>query len=608
MDWKDGLKGGPFSEQQITQLLNVMSDLDAGQLQWLCGYMAGASQAIRQESAVKETGKFSPCLVEESATDPVWVVYGTHTGNSERLAEYTVKKAHEYGLKTQVSDMGRFKPRDLKKIKNLLVIVSTHGIGEPPVQAEALHAFLHSKKAPPLKQLAYSVLALGDTSYAHFCQTGKEFDQALEKLGGEKIHPRVDCDVDFEEEATKWIEEALKKFQAPLPSLSALQVNGTSPEVDQSTNKAGYSRKKPFEAAVLDKINLNGRGSRKETLHFELSLEGSGLTYQPGDALGIYANNPSYLMEEVLTAMQFSGTEEVETYQGQKSLQAALTTDYELTVLTPFTLTRYAELSGSRKLSKVLEDNQEVQAYLYGRDIVDLIREVPCKLSPQQLIAVLRKNTPRMYSIASSQDAYEDEVHLLVSVVRYEAFGRRKHGQCSSFLADQITEEEKVKVFVDRNTRFKLPQDHQTPIIMVGPGTGVAPFRAFMQQREIQESRGKSWLFFGDQHFTTDFLYQTEWQHYLKEGILTRADVAFSRDQEEKQYVQHRLMESGRDVFQWLEEGAHFYVCGDAQRMAKDVHKTLQEIVKVQGAMTREKASEYVKYLQVSDRYQTDVY
>lgn len=608
MNWINGIKGGPFSDKQIHQLQELLSGLDAGQIQWLSGFFSGINHTIGQESNLADTGINSqPSTSGTPSTSPVWVLYGTHTGNSERLAKLTGEKIKAMGLPAKVSSMATFKPRDLKKVENLLMIVSTHGIGEPPIQAEEFYNFLYSKKAPELKQLKYSVLALGDSSYAQFCQTGKDFDLILEKLGAERIGHRVDCDVDYEEDALRWMDEVSGKFNGQSRNGANVQVHTSTADAYQPEAVA-YNRKNPFEASILEKINLNGRGSEKETLHIELSLEDSGLKYEPGDALGVYASNSKNIVETVLNATQLSGSEEVETYRGKKHLSEALTYDYELTPLTSVTLSRYAALSESTRLHKILKDNLSVQAYLHGRDILDLLKEVRLKLSPEELISVLRKNTPRMYSIASSQQAMDDEVHLLVSVVRYEAYGRCREGLCSSFLADRIKEDETVKVFVDPNTRFKLPEDTDKPIIMVGPGTGVAPFRAFMQHREAQGAKGKSWLFFGDQHFTTDFLYQTEWQQYLKEGILSRADVAFSRDQQEKLYVQHRMLDQGKELYQWLEEGAHFYVCGDAQRMAKDVDQALKEVIKIHGGTSLEKAEEYVKYLQVSDRYQTDVY
>ncbi|MEK6480956.1 assimilatory sulfite reductase (NADPH) flavoprotein subunit [Catalinimonas sp. 4WD22] len=608
MDWKDGIKGGPFSSDQLDKLISAFSDLSSEQIQWLSGYFAGTTNTLVQQTAPQ---KEQNPLAEKSTSDQVslLILYGTQTGNSEKLALHMEKCAESTSLEVTVKSMAEFKGKDLKKVTNLAIIVSTQGIGEPPVQAEELYSFLHSKRAPKLDHIKYTVLALGDTGYAQFCQTGKDFDSVLEKLGAARICKRVDCDIYYEDDASAWIDSVLKALQKSETAASPTLLVNFQQNSNGHQQKPQYNRKNPFEATLLEKINLNGRGSSKETIHLEIGLEGSGITYKAGDALGIYAHNSERLVSSILESLQFTGTEEVETYKGTSSLENALTYDYELTPLTALSLNKYAELTGSSKLKNTLAEPSRVSEYLYGRDIIDLLKETPSKLSAQELISVLRKNTARMYSIASSQQAYEDEVHALVSVIRYQSHGRAKEGFCSSHLADRLTfEDDKLKVFVEENNKFRLPEDEQTPIIMVGPGTGVAPFRAFMQQREISGSPGKSWLFFGDRNFTTDFLYQTEWLQYLKEGILTKADVAFSRDSQEKVYVQHKMQKNGRELYDWLESGAHFYVCGDAISMAKDVEKTLKDIIRTQGDKTTDQADEYVKYLQLSCRYQTDVY
>ncbi|GAA4441542.1 assimilatory sulfite reductase (NADPH) flavoprotein subunit [Pontibacter saemangeumensis] len=601
MDFKKGLERGPFSDKQAAQLHEALSGLDTGQLQWLSGYFAGVAASPTGAAAVVA----GPAVAAAVTAQQLTVLYGSHTGNCEGLAKNLATLARSRGIEVEVADMASFKTRDLKKVSNLAVLVSTHGIGEPPVQAEELHQFLHGKKAPDLSHIKFSVLALGDSSYVDFCQTGKDFDAVLEKLGAQRISTRVDCDVDYEEAAEAW-QQALVQAISQASGANATTEVTVKDTVPAEAPK--YSRKNPFEATILEKINLNGKGSSKETIHLELSLEGSGLTYEPGDALGVYGTNAASLVEGVLQAAGLSGEELVQGHNGEKPLAEALTYDYELSPISSVTLAKYAELTGSDKLKDIAADNQKMVQYLPGRDMLDLLQEVPHAFQADELLSVLRKNAPRMYSIASSQAAVEDEVHLLVSVVRYEAYGRCKEGLCSATLSDRFHVDDKVKVFVDRNSRFKLPADPEAPIIMVGPGTGVAPFRAFMQHREVADFKGKSWLFFGDRNFTTDFLYQTEWQQYLKEGILTKADVAFSRDQKQKHYVQHRMLENGKELYNWLESGAHFYVCGDAKQMAKDVDGALREIIQQHGGVTVEKAEEYVKYLQRSNRYQTDIY
>lgn len=592
-----GLNKGPFSEQQVSGLESALSGLSPLQVQWLAGFLTGINA---------DTLKTLPVVSAATTQDPVWLLYATHTGNSERLAKLTEKRINDLGVATKIADMGSFKQKELRSIKKLLVIVSTHGIGEPPIQATELYEYLNSSKAPELKQLQYAVLALGDSSYTHFCQTGKDFDIILSRLGAQRICERVDCDVDLEDDYNRWLEKVLNDIGASSPGSYAPAPPNEPAGIVAGNSK--FNRKNPFAATVARKINLNGRGSSKETIHVELAINDSGLIYQPGDALGIYASNSERLFEPILNVLHLTGNEPVETYRGTKTLHEALQADYELTPLTSVSLNRYAELTGSSRLKKIVSDNVAVAEYLYGRDIYDLIREVPFKMSPDTFIGLLRKNSPRMYSIASSQDAVDDEVHLLASVVRYEAYGRYKEGHCSSFLAGRIQEDDQVDVFIDPNSRFKLPLDPDVPIIMVGAGTGIAPYRAFIQHRDIHQASGNSWLFFGERNFTTDFLYQSEWLQYLKSGVLTRADVAFSRDQKEKQYVQHRIVENGKELFKWLEEGAHFYICGDAQKMAKDVHFALKTVIRDEGGMSIEKAEEYIKGLQVTDRYQTDIY
>ena len=608
MELRKGLERGPFNDKQAERLSEALAGLDSGQLYWLSGYFSGLNGAV-PTMTVPERKVETACTlaIAEVKSEKINVLFGSHTGNSEGLAQKFALRAKERGMEVEVSDMAFFKPRDLKAIKNLAVIVSTHGLGEPPVQAEDLYNFLHGKKAPDLSHIQFSVLALGDSSYVDFCQTGKDFDTVLEKLGAQRITPRQDCDVDYEDTAETWQNHFLDALAEKTGNGAAVDIKEIIPS-EVSVSGTVYSRKNLFEATILEKINLNGKGSSKETIHLELDLHGSGLKYEPGDALGVYGTNPDKLVRAVLQVTNLSGTEQVESHAGEKTLLEALTHDYELSPLSKAVLSNYAELTDNTRLKKILEDNAAVNEYLPGRDILDVIREEPYPLTAGELISVLRKNTPRMYSIASSQEAVEDEVHLLVSVVRYNAFDRDREGHCSTTLADRLEVDDKVKIFVDKNSRFKLPKDPDAPIIMVGPGTGVAPFRAFMQQREVSEKKGPAWLFFGDRNFTTDFLYQTEWQQYLKEGVLTKADVAFSRDQAQKQYVQHKMLENGKELYDWLEKGAHFYVCGDAKQMAKDVDGALKQIIQQQGGVTLEKAEAYIKNLQLSNRYQADIY
>jgi sulfite reductase (NADPH) flavoprotein alpha-component len=532
------------------------------------------------------------------------VLFGTESGNSEVLADRTVKAAKKRGFQAVMKNMSEISPKDLAKVTNLLVIVSTWGDGEAPETAVSFHKeFMASKDA--LTGIRFSVCGLGDTSYEKFCQIGKEFDSHLEALGGTRISVRQDCDVDYEESYTTWLESSLSAL-APTTAVAVSFVAPSLPPV------AEYGKKNPFPAETTDSVVLNGEGSAKETLHVELSLAASGLTYEPGDALAVLPVNAPDVVKAIIQAAKLTGNEEVEVKNvGTKLLADALREDFDITALSRAVLTKLAEAADSALLRELLEEHAKdrLKAYNDGREIIDAILDfAPNGLSAAALAGIFRKLPPRLYSIASSPLAHKDEVHLTVAAVRYETHGRKRKGVCSTYLADLVKSGDPVQVFVQPNKNFRLPADGSTPVIMVGPGTGVAPFRAFVEHRAALGSPGKNWLFFGDQHYTYDFLYQLEWQDFLKDGVLTRLDVAFSRDQPEKVYVQDRMIQQAKDLYQWLEEGAHFYVCGDANRMAHDVHEALISVVENQAGISREAAEAYVDDLKKTKRYQRDVY
>jgi sulfite reductase (NADPH) flavoprotein alpha-component len=453
----------------------------------------------------------------------------------------------------------------------------------------------------------FSVCALGDTSYEKFCQTGKDVDARLESLGGSRISPRQDCDVDYEEGYASWLDGALRALAPAVGSVGDSAVAGVS-----AVSGVEYGKRNPFPSELLETLILNGEGSAKETLHLEFSLAGSGLQYEPGDALAVLPSNAPDVVAAVLAVAKLKGTEEVEVKNvGRKLLADALREDFDITALSRNVLTKLAEAVDSVKLRDLLAEGakEDLKAYNDGREIVDAIEDfAPNGLGAQALADLFRKLPPRLYSIASSPLAHADEVHLTVAAVRYRTHGKQRKGVCSTYLADRVKSGDLVSVFVQPNKNFRLPADGATPIIMVGPGTGVAPFRAFVEHRAALGSSGKNWLFFGDQRYTYDFLYQLEWQDHLKSGALTQLDLAFSRDQPEKVYVQDRMVSRGADLYAWLEEGAHFYVCGDASRMAADVHEALIGIVQNHGAKSREDAEAYVEELKKSKRYQRDVY
>jgi len=596
---------GPLLPEQIQRLNEVLPTLSPEQGSWLCGYVAALNQLASAGQFPQPTaGAVPAAAVSSSDSTPVTVMYGSQTGNSEGVAGKLAAALKEVGVPVELKDMGSYKTQQLKQEKTLCVVVSTHGEGDPPDTAMDFHAFLYGKRAPKLEGVGFAVLALGDTSYEHFCKTGKDFDERLGELGGTRLLDRVDCDVDYEDQADAWIAALVKKISAERDSVAApAAVSGVAAPA------AGvYDKKNPFPAVLLERINLNGKGSAKETLHMELLLEGSGLVYEPGDALGVVPSNDAEIVEEMIGLLGADPSAEIVGPKGREFLVDAMMNTFEITTITRPFLRGYAELAGSKKLNALLADPEKLNAWLYGREIVDVLQTWPVKgLAIADFLELLRKLPPRLYSIASSLNAHPDEVHLCVGVTRYEAHGRKRKGVCSTFLADRVEVDGTLPVYVDRNKNFKLPAGIDTPVIMVGPGTGIAPFRAFVEEREVHGG-GKNWLFFGDQHFTTDFLYQTEWQQWLKDGVLTRMDVAFSRDQAQKLYVQHRMLEKAKDLWAWLQDGAHFYVCGDESRMAHDVHQALIDIARTQGGLSAEDADAYVKQLQKDRRYQRDVY
>lgn len=599
----------PFNQEQVELLNRLLPTLTESQKIWLNGYLTACQSVSGNVTSEALTGVLPSVNAKQAVSKDVTILFGSQSGNAAGLAKKAAKTLENNGFKVTVSAMSDFKPNNLKKLQNLLVIASTHGEGEPPDNAITFHEFLHSKRAPKLEGLSFSVLALGDSSYEFFCKTGKDFDQRLEELGGTRLYPRFDCDVDFEEPAAEWLEGVL----GSLNEAGGETVSVSSVTVTQQSTESEYSRTNPFRAEVLENINLNGRGSNKETRHLEISLEGSGLTYKPGDALGVLPENDPVLVDSLLKELKW-GHDETVTINKQGdvlSLKEALTSYFEITVLTKPLLEKIGQLTTNSELKELVSSGNEekLKEYINGRDLLDLVRDFGAwGNSAQEFVSVLRKIPARLYSISSSLTANPEEVHLTIGALRYEAHDRERNGVCSIYAAERLQPGDTVSVFVQQNDNFKLPENPDAPIIMVGPGTGVAPFRSFMQEREETGAEGKSWLFFGDQHFRTDFLYQTEWQKWVKNGVLTKVDVAFSRDTAEKVYVQHRMLEHSKDLFEWLEQGAYVYICGDEKKMAHDVHNTLLEIIETEGHMSREKAIEYLANIQQQKRYQRDVY
>lgn len=584
----------PLSDEQQRQLGQVLSTLNTQQLAWVSGYLYGLSQTGQQSVAA------SAAVAAPSGS--LTILYGSQTGNAKGVATAIKAQAEARGLPVTLASMADYKPKQLKKESNLLVVVSTYGEGEPPESAVDLFEQLKKGKIGKLDGLRFAVLGLGDSSYEFFCQTGKDFDDFLAKAGAERIHELASLDVDYQDAAKSWGEQAINTIAATLSTGAASSVASA---VQQAVGHSQYSKENPFPARLSVNQKITGRDSTKDIRHIEINLEESGLSYQPGDALGVWFDNDAKLVNEVLALTGLSGDEA--TAHGP--LRAALTGHFELTRLHGGFITGLADISGNDALKDLAGDKVQVNALVASAQIVDVLKRFPTALTAEQLIGLLRPLTPRLYSIASAQSEVEEEVHLTVGVVRYpHEDGTVRSGGASSFLADRLEEGAEVRVFVEHNDNFRLPANPDTPVIMVGPGTGIAPFRAFMQEREAIGASGKNWLFFGNPHFTQDFLYQVEWQRYVKSGLLSKISLAFSRDQANKIYVQDRLREAGLELYQWLEAGAHFYVCGDANKMAKDVQEALLDVIAEHGHKSREEAEEYLSELRRAKRYQRDVY
>lgn len=590
----------PFSPDQRRALEGLLGALSPAQRNWLAGYLsagvtAGASQG-------------GPAVAAASGTK-LTILYGTESGNSEKLANLSAKRAKARGFNVAVKNMADLAAADLAKFENLLVIVSTWGDGDAPETAVAFHKDFMTNETLQLPKVQFSVCAMGDTSYDQFCKIGKDFDARLEVLGAQRVYPRVDCDLDYEAPHAQWLEAALDALG---PAQAAPADAGLLATFDFAPAPTEYSRNSPFQAELRERVLLNGKGTAKETWHYEISLEGSGLQYEPGDSLGIVPQNAPDMVEGLLKAAKLTGSETVELNGGgPKALADALREDFDITALSKPVLTKLQEFSKSKKLAALLKKGAEDQLkdYLWGRWVSDALADfAPKGMTAADLVSLLRKLPGRLYSISSSPLAHPGEVHLTVASVRYHAHGVPRKGVASTYLADLVKTGDTIGVYANQNNNFRLPTDPEIPVIMIGPGTGVAPFRAFTEHRAALGHKGKSWLFFGDQRFTYDFLYQVEWQEHLANGALTKLDVAFSRDQPEKVYVQHRMLERAKDLYAWLQDGAHLYVCGDASRMAHDVHEALITVIEKQGGKSRETAEAYVEDLKKSRRYQRDVY
>ncbi|OOG52360.1 sulfite reductase [NADPH] flavoprotein, alpha-component [Rhodanobacter sp. B05] len=595
---------------RLALLSRLTQGLAPADLYWIAAYSAAAAARLPLHAELSVVGE-APTAASNVPVERLTIVHGSQTGNSRRLAEQLSASAEAAGLPVRLLRAGAYPLRELAQERHLLVVISSQGDGEPPDDAIGFCEFIAGRRAPKLPQLKFAVLGLGDSSYPKYCAVSRALDARLAELGGRRLVELGEADVDFEAVASAWSARALDTARQALgSSATGPQPGRALHAVNEAPTRPLHTRERPFAAIVLDNQRIVSRDSVREVRHLELSLEGSGLRYEAGDAIGVWPQNPPQLVDEWLSALKLDGASEVEHDGRCRPLARWLGQERELTRLTRPLVLAQAEAGGHETLRRILAPGEQAafSDLLATHQPIDLLRRFPAHWEPAALVAALRPLTPRLYSIASSPVLVgRDEVHLTVSVVEYTAHGSAHLGAASVFLA-AASDDARVPVFIEPNERFRLPADGSRNVIMIGPGTGVAPFRAFVQERQATGAGGRNWLFFGNRHFRHDFLYQVEWQEALRSGALDRLDVAFSRDTGSKDYVQHRLREHGRELYAWLRDGAHVYVCGDATHMARDVHEALLEIIASHGRLSADAAKTWLADLLQQGRYARDVY
>ncbi len=582
------------------ELSEKLGGLNALQLAWLSGY-AWAKASQNGVAAVAGEVLGNALTAETAVAEPITVAVlsASSTGNAKSVADKLAESLKVAGVAVNRSTLGNYKAKNIADEKAVILVTSTQGDGEVPEEAVPLFKLLNGKKAPKLNGVKFAVLGLGDTSYPNFCKAGKDFDALFEKLGGERIFNRQDFDLDFKVKAEQAITDLTTVVKDKTAVVAAPQTQ--SAVSNSAVSSVQYNRENPLTATLITNQKITGRESAKDVRHLEFDLGDSGFSYTAGDALGVYFTQSPALVDEILVTLKIN----------DEGLRNQLINDFEITAASQQFIQNYNALANNSKLAKIIKNSDELAKLASRTQIVDVLKNYPPKkgiaLTAEQFTGLLKPITPRFYSISSSQTEVGEEVHLTVGVVNYEANNQQRFGACSGFLS-QLPEDSEVRIFVEQNNQFRLPQDNSKNIILIGSGSGIAPLRAFVQERAAQEATGENWLFFGNQHFTQDFLYQTEWQQFAKDGYLHRYDFAWSRDQAEKIYVQDKIRERAADVWQWLENGAYVYVCGDAATMAKDVDNALIQVIAEQGKLSAEDAEEYVLNLREDGRYQRDVY
>lgn len=566
---------------------------------WLAGFLAG----LHSRLLVLEDKQTAPAA-GASATTQLHILFGSQTGNAEALAQTAAKAARAKGLVPVVQALGEVDLDVFATMRHVLIVTSTYGEGEMPDNAQLFWQAISASTAPRLEQMHFAVLAIGDTGYDGFCQAGKFIDMRLEQLGAKRVVDRIDCDIDYEEPSSEWIGSAMPQFAASAGSSGTVLESAPEAPVIPGSNKQN-----PYAAALVTNKRLSGEQSAKDIRHFEFDLSDSGLKYEAGDALGVIPVNDAGLVSLLLSELKADYETPVPGFD--RNLGDLLTYQFEISEPSRKLIEWVGQHTTNQELLHVLQhdDKDTLANWLWGKDTLDLLQlELKRSLSVPELVAMLRPLQHRAYSISSSSKAHPNQVHLTIASVRYHSGGRERKGVCSTYLAERVRRGEKPAIFISPNKAFRVPANNNAPLIMVGPGTGIAPFRAFLQERQATGAEGKNWLFFGDQHQEHDYIYADELVGWQQSGLLTHLDLAFSRDQEEKIYVQNRMLEKGAELYAWLQEGAYFYVCGDASRMAKDVDAALYEVVRQFGGLSSERAAAYIDQLKKDKRYLRDVY
>ncbi|URJ30203.1 NADPH-dependent assimilatory sulfite reductase flavoprotein subunit [Blochmannia endosymbiont of Camponotus sp.] len=595
----------PLTSEQLNDLQSIFATLSNSQLIWVSGYLWGLINAIQTDKITNVSEKNK--IINFVPNKKITLISASQTGNARQLAEQLRDDINAINLDVILFNARDYKFKKIAEEALLIIITSTYGEGEPPEEAIALHKYLFSNKAVKMENTYFAVFSFGDRSYEYFAKAGKDFDHRLEELGAHRLCDRVDVDIDFKEEANIWRKKIVLLLKKKITNTSVFdQINKVHKTIQ--VNHILYNRAHPFVAYLSTRQKVTSRNSLKDVHHLEIDITDSNISYQPGDSLGVWYENDPNLIDELLELLGLKGTEEIQIKGKLTSLNEALKNHYELTHNSTIVVKNMANITQNKILRDLCSDQEKLNTFILTTPIIEMMHHMSVKINAQELLQILRPMQPRFYSISSAQSEVGEEVHITVSAIRYKINERFRTGGASSYLVDRIKENDKIRIFIEPNDNFRLPKDSNVPIIMIGAGTGIAPFRAFMQQRATDGALGKNWLFFGNLRFIDDFIYQVEWQHYFKNGVLTKIDTAWSRDQNYKIYVQNKLLKNSAEVWSWIQEGAHIYVCGDAKYMAKDVDKTLIMLTSQHGSMNLDKANEFWDEMRIKQRYQRDIY